>query len=103
MNDAALVTLAALAVTSMLVRIVPAFVRFPLSARGMHLVGQVMPMAVFLNFAVYVVYSEISHSPIAGGPALMAVAVLALHGRVGLTGSTLLAAALYYLLGVYLA
>jgi len=49
------------------------------------------------------VYSEISHSPIAGGPALMAVAVLALHGRVGLTGSTLLAAALYYLLGAYLA
>ena len=55
MNDAALVTLAALAVTSMLVRVVPAFVRFPLSARGVHLVGQVMPMAVFLNLAVYVV------------------------------------------------
>ena len=51
-----------------------------------------MPMAVFVNLAVYVVYSEIGSSPVAGGLALMAVAVLAVQGRIGLMGSTLLAA-----------
>lgn len=57
-----------------------------------------MPMAVFVNLAVYVVYSEIGSSPVAGGLALMAVAVLAVQGRIGLMGSTLLAAAIHYLL-----
>ncbi|PKM00394.1 MAG: hypothetical protein CVV19_03770 [Gammaproteobacteria bacterium HGW-Gammaproteobacteria-9] len=103
MSDAALVALAALSATSVLVRIVPAFVRLSLGARGLHLIGQVMPVAVFANLAVYVVYSEIGRSPVAGGLALMAVAVLAVHGRIGLIGSTLLAAAIYYLLGSYLA
>ncbi|RYJ63527.1 hypothetical protein [Pseudomonas songnenensis] len=102
MNDAALAALAALSTTSVLVRIVPAFVRLSLSERGLHLVGQVMPMAVFINLAVYVIYSEIGRSPLAGGLALMVVAVLALKGRIGLMGSTLLAAAIYYLLGSYL-
>ncbi|AWM58140.1 hypothetical protein C6Y58_01120 [Stutzerimonas stutzeri] len=101
MNDAALAALAALSTTSVLVRIVPAFVRLSLSERGLHLVGQVMPMAVFINLAVYVVYSEI-RSLLAGGLALMVVAVLALKGRIGLMGSTLLAGAIYYLLGSYL-
>ncbi len=98
MSDAALVALAALSATSVLVRIVPAFVRLSLGARGLHLIGQVMPVAVFANLAVYVVYSEIGRSPVAGGLALLAV-----HGRIGLIGSTLLAAAIYYLLGSYLA
>jgi hypothetical protein len=62
-----------------------------------------MPMAVFVNLAVYVVYSEIGSSPVAGGLALMAVAVLAVQGRIGLMGSTLLAAAIYYLLASHLA
>ena len=103
MNDAALVAMAALSTTSVLVRIVPAFVRLSLGERGLHLVGQVMPMAVFVNLAVYVVYSEIGSSPVAGGLALMAVAVLAVQGRLGLMGSTLLAAAIYYLLASHLA
>lgn len=103
MNDAALVAMAALSTTSVLVRIVPAFVRLSLGERGLHLVGQVMPMAVFVNLAVYVVYSEIGISPVAGGLALMAVAVLAVQGRIGLMGSTLLAAAIHYLLASHLA
>jgi branched-subunit amino acid transport protein AzlD len=102
MNESALIAIGALCATSVLVRITPVFVSLRLSTRGLQLVGQVMPMAVFVNLAVYVLHSEIGNAPVAGGLALLIVAALAAHGRVGLMGSTLCAAAVYYLLAAYL-
>ncbi len=97
MNEAVLIATAALLITSLLVRVVPVFVSMPLGAGGLRIVGQILPTAVFINLAVYVAYSEISAAPAAAAAtSLLGVALLAISGRVGLVGSMLFGAALYY-------
>ena len=96
MNGAVLIATAALLITSLLVRVVPVFVSIPLGAGGLRIVGQILPTAVFINLAVYVAYSEISAAPAAAATSLLGVALLAISGRVGLVGSMLFGAALYY-------
>ncbi len=96
MNEPALIATAALLIASVLVRVVPVFVSMPLGAGGIRVVGQILPTAVFINLAVYVAYTEISAAPAAAATSLLAVALLATSGRVGLVGSMLFGAALYF-------
>ncbi|MBS68822.1 MAG: hypothetical protein CMK98_10800 [Pseudomonas sp.] len=96
MNEPALIATAALLIASVLVRVVPVFVSMPLGAGGIRVVGQILPTAVFINLAVYVAYSEISAAPAAAATSLLAVALLAINGRVGLVGSMLFGTALYF-------
>ncbi|PKM10858.1 MAG: hypothetical protein CVV15_05930 [Gammaproteobacteria bacterium HGW-Gammaproteobacteria-5] len=96
MNEPVLIATAALLITSLLVRVLPVFIRMPIGAGGLRVVGQILPTSVFINLAVYVAYSEISAAPVAAATSLLAVALLAIHGRLGIVGSMLFGTALYY-------
>ncbi len=65
----------ALFATSLLVRVLPAFVRLRLSAAARNFVERVLPLAVFINFAVYIAWVEI-HT--AAAPAIAGMATVAL-------------------------
>lgn len=63
MNPSTLMAIAALFTASCLVRIVPALVRVPLPGSLQRCLERVLPVAVFINFALYIAYSEISRAP----------------------------------------
>ncbi|KRW65102.1 hypothetical protein AO741_17000 [Pseudomonas sp. TTU2014-105ASC] len=101
MSEVVVTAVIALLATSVLVRIVPVFVPIRLGPRGLRTAGQIVPAAVFINLSVYVIHSEVIASPVGGGLSLLTVAALAVHGRLGLIGSSLIGAAIYYLIGAY--
>ncbi|MGE4242673.1 hypothetical protein [Ramlibacter sp.] len=74
----------ALLLTSLLVRVLPAFVRVRPSQRMQDLLERVLPMAVFLNFAVYIAWTEIRTAPVAAIAAIVVVGVATLSTRLGL-------------------
>jgi branched-subunit amino acid transport protein AzlD len=85
----------ALLATSLLVRVLPVFLKVGLSDTVRGLLERVLPMAVFLNFAVYIVWTEISSSPVAAAAAILAVAVVTFSTRAGLVLTTCLATLIY--------
>ncbi|WP_200638846.1 hypothetical protein [Stutzerimonas xanthomarina] len=58
MTTSVLLAIAALFATSCLVRILPVFVSIDLTDTTRRLLERVLPTAVFINFAVYILYSE---------------------------------------------
>jgi branched-subunit amino acid transport protein AzlD len=87
----------ALCVTSLVVRVLPVFVRLRLNGTARDLVGRVLPLAVFVNFAVYIVWTEIRNAPL---PAIVSIAVVALGSfctRFGLVTITCTATLAYAL------
>ena len=94
MNNAALLAVLALFVTSLIVRVLPVLLRFELAAPGRSM--QVVPSAVFINFIVYIFYSELAREPLAATISLALVATVALLTSMGLLISALVAAGSYY-------
>jgi len=92
-------TLAILALfaTSMTVRILPVFVRLRLSATARGLLERVLPMAVFLNFAVYLAWTEIRTAPAAAVAAITVAAIVTFSTRAGLMLTTCAATLVYVL------
>lgn len=88
----------ALFITSCLVRILPVFVTLELGDRTRRILERLLPTAVFINFAVYILYSEVTQAPLAAAVALTMVGGLALATRLGLILTALLGSACYYLL-----
>ncbi|MCL1961355.1 MAG: hypothetical protein FWG56_06220 [Desulfovibrionaceae bacterium] len=74
----------ALLATSLLVRVLPAFVRLRLSDTARRLLEHVLPMAVFLNFSIYIAWTEIRTAPVAAIAAIAVVGIVALATRLGL-------------------
>ncbi|WP_217476682.1 hypothetical protein [Stutzerimonas stutzeri] len=103
MNTPVLLAIAALLATSCLVRILPVFVTLNLTDASRRLLERVLPTAVFINFAVYILYSEATKAPLAATLALALVAGIAIATRLGLIATALLGSASYYLMQVGLA
>jgi hypothetical protein len=87
----------ALLVTSMIVRVLPVFIRLPLNDTTRGLLERELPMAVFLNFAVYIIWTEIHTSPLEATLALGVVAIISFATRIGLVGITCAATFVYIL------
>jgi hypothetical protein len=87
----------ALLLTSLLVRVMPTFVKLRLSASAWSLLERVLPMAVFLNFAVYIAVVEIERAPWPAAAAFVLCALVTFSTRAGLIFNTLAGTALWYL------
>lgn len=98
MNTSVLLAIAALLATSCLVRILPVFVTLNLTDASRRLLERVLPTAVFINFAVYILYSEATKAPLAATLALALVAGIAITTRLGLIATALLGSASFYLM-----
>lgn len=98
MNPSTLMAIAALFTASCLVRIVPALVRAPLPGSLQRCLERVLPVAVFINFALYIAYSEISRAPLAASLSMLLVAGLALLTGCGLISTAVIGTAAYALL-----
>ena len=98
MSTPPLLAIPALFVTSSLLRSLPVFVRLDLSATTRRYLERVLPAAVFINLAVYIVYSEAGRAPLAALTSLGLVAAIAISTRLGLIATVLLGSGSYYLL-----
>lgn len=96
MNNAAMLAVLALFATSLIVRVLPVLLRFELTAPWKAYVEQAVPSAVFINFIVYIFYSELAREPLAATISLALVVTVALLTSMGLLISALVAAVSYY-------
>ncbi|MDP9509842.1 hypothetical protein Q7O56_12380 [Pseudomonas protegens] len=96
MSDSAWVTIAALLATSCLVRIIPAFVNIRLQPGLQRCLERVLPVAVFINFAVYIAFSEMSREPLAASVSLLLVGLIALSNSLGLISTAAIGTAAYF-------
>lgn len=87
----------ALLATSLLVRVLPVFVRLHLSDSARRLLERVLPMAVFLNFSVYIAWTEIHTAPVAAIVAISVVGIVTLSTRIGLIFTTCVSTLVYAL------
>lgn len=88
MNDASLPAILALLATSLLVRVLPVFLPLRLSEGTRRLLERVLPMAVFLNFAIYIAWTEISTAPWPAMASIAVVGIITLSSRAGLILTT---------------
>lgn len=96
MNNAAILAILALFATSLLVRVLPVLLRYELAPSWKIYVEQAVPSAVFINFVVYIFYSELAQEPLAAAISLAIVATAALLTSMGLLISAFVAAVSYY-------
>lgn len=89
---------AALFVTSCLVRILPVFIRVKLGPESQRYLERVLPVAVFINFAVYITYTEALQEPTAALVSLGVVAGIALLNLFGLITAAGIGTAVYFVL-----
>src|SRR5207244_1247361 len=69
-------------------RVLPGFGRLRPSKVVRDRIDRVLPMAVFLNFAVYISWTEVRTAPVAAVAAIFVVGVATLSSRAGLVLST---------------
>lgn len=74
----------ALFVTSLIVRVLPAFLGIRIGGTTGMLLERVLPSAVFLNFAVYIIFTEVKAAPLPAILAIAAVGAMAFLTRAGL-------------------
>lgn len=98
MNNVVILAILALFATSLIVRVLPVMLRFELAAPWKVYMEQAVPSAVFINFIVYIFYSELARAPLAATISLALVATVALLTSMGLLISALVATASYYLI-----
>lgn len=98
MSGSVLVAIAVLFTTSCMVRIVPAFISLQINPHAQRYLERLLPTAVFINFAVYILHSEMVREPIAGLVSMVLVGVLAFSNRLGLIGTASLGTMLYFVL-----
>lgn len=98
MSESTLIAIAALFCTSCLVRIIPAFLSFQMSEGTRGYFERILPAAVFLNFAVYIAYTEVTKAPLAALISLLAVGTLASLNFLGLVSTAAIATCIYFLL-----
>lgn len=84
----------ALMTTSLIVRIIPTFLSIRISTPVRTLLERILPSAVFINFAVYIIYSEVKTAPLPAILAMTTVGAMTFMTRAGLiltacTGSLL--------------
>jgi hypothetical protein len=96
MTETVLYGIGLLLAVSVLVRVVPAFVPLPVSEGMAERIESILPVAVFINLAMYCAVSEISASWIPGLAGMLAlVLLLPLIHRIGLIVVVVAASAVY--------
>lgn len=85
----------ALFVTSLVVRVLPAFLGIRISGTLGMLLERVLPTAVFLNFAVYIIFTEMKTAPLPAFLAIAAVAAMTLLTRAGLIMTACIGSLIY--------
>lgn len=98
MSDSVLVAIAALFCTSCLVRVVPAFISLQIDPQRQRYLERLLPTAVFINFAVYIAYTEAMREPVAAMVSLAVVGGIAFFNLLGLIGTAALGSVLYFAL-----
>lgn len=98
MSQSTVVAIAALFVTSCLVRVMPVFVRSQLGPESQRYLERVLPAAVFINFAVYIAYTEALREPVAALVSLTVVVAIALMNLFGLVSAAGIGTVLYFLI-----
>jgi branched-subunit amino acid transport protein AzlD len=98
MSKPILLAIAALFCTSCLVRIVPALAGFSINEATRRYLERLLPAAVFINFAVYIAYSEAGKNPLAALTSLLFVALMASTEFLGLMLTAVIASGIYLLL-----
>lgn len=98
MSQSTVVAIAALFVTSCLVRVMPVFVRSQLGPENQRYLERVLPAAVFINFAVYIAYTEALREPVAALVSLTVVVAIALMNLFGLVSAAGIGTVLYFLI-----
>lgn len=85
----------ALFVTSLLVRVLPTFLNLPLTEKTKKFIEQVLPIAVFLNFIVYLVWSETQGANAPAIVGILTAVLLSFLTRISLVITTLLSVLAY--------
>lgn len=85
----------ALLATSVVVRILPTFIPVRLSKITRDVLDRELPLAVFINFSVYIVCTEILIAPAAAAAAICVAAVITLATRLGLVFTAVVSTAIY--------
>ncbi|GAA3938686.1 hypothetical protein [Litoribacillus peritrichatus] len=98
MNDYAYMAVLALLSTSLLVRILPAFINIRINSSAKVWVEHIIPSAVFLNFIVYIVIQEVNVAPVPAIVSLFAVGLCAYFRISGLILTVVLGSVIYYFL-----
>ncbi len=100
MKQSAFVAISALFLTSCLVRILPAFLSVRLGPLSQYYLERILPVAVFINFIVYIAYTEALRDPAAALVSLTIVAGIAFLDLFGLISAAGVGTVLYFLLTV---
>ncbi|GGX98780.1 hypothetical protein GCM10007160_28140 [Litchfieldella qijiaojingensis] len=98
MSGSVLVAIVALFTTSCLVRIAPAFISLQIDPHTQRYLERLLPAAVFINFAVYILYSEMVREPVPALVSLVVVGAVAFLNLLGLIGTAVLGTTLYFVL-----
>lgn len=98
MSQSAVVAIAALFLTSCLVRILPAFISLRMGPQSRRYLERVLPAAVFINFAIYIAYTELLREPIAASVSLSVVAGIAFLKVGGMITAAGVGTTLYFFL-----
>lgn len=98
MSEPVWAAIAALFTTSGLVRILPTFISPRIAPRTRRYLERLLPAAVFINFAVYIAYSEMVREPVPALVSLAVVGTVAFLNLLGLIGTAVLGTALYFVL-----
>jgi len=86
-----------LLVTSLVVRVLPVFARLHINDSVRSLLERAIPLAVFLNFAVYIAWTEIRSAPVPALIAITVVGILTISTQIGLVLTTGAATLVYAL------
>lgn len=98
MSGSVLIAIGALFTTSCLVRIAPAFISLQIEPHTQRYLERLLPAAVFINFAVYILYSEMVREPVPALVSLAVVGAIAFLNLLGLIGTAVLGTTLYLVL-----
>lgn len=98
MKESIFSAIVALFCTSCLVRILPAFLSPQMGTNTQRYLERVLPAAVFINFAVYLAYSEVNKEPIAAAISLLLVGGVAFLNFAGLVTTSIAATGIYFFL-----
>jgi branched-subunit amino acid transport protein AzlD len=94
-NNFHLLAIAALALTSVLVRIIPVFIKINITDTSKAVLERALPCAVFITFAVYICATEILKNVIPATAAILFTLLLVFATRASLITTTLLGSLIY--------
>lgn len=86
----------ALALTSLVVRIVPVFIRINMTPVTTAILERALPCAVFLTFAIYICVTEIQNNAMPAIAAIALTVILVFTNRMSLIFTALLGSLTYF-------